>query len=142
MKILGKLQYYIGASLRGMRIAYLRNAGVIIGSNTFISLGARIDITRGSITIGDSVVITYRCVILSHDYSIAMRQISEVKQSEVTIGNHVFLGVGTIVLPNVTIGEHSVIGAGSVVIRDIPPYSVAVGNPCKIVGKVKKRDSF
>lgn len=45
-------------------------------------------------------------------------------------GKHIF---GAIVLAGVTIGNSSVIGAGSVVTKSIPPYSVAVGNPCKIL---------
>ena len=44
-----------------------------------------------------------------------------------------WLGGGVIVLPGVTIGDNSVIGAGSVVTKDIPPNSVACGNPCKVV---------
>ena len=41
------------------------------------------------------------------------------------------------VLPGVTIGDDCVIGAGSVVVKDIPPHSVAVGNPCKVIKKIK-----
>ena len=44
-----------------------------------------------------------------------------------------WLGAGVIVCPGVTIDEGAVIGAGSVVTRDIPPYSVAVGNPCRVI---------
>ena len=53
----------------------------------------------------------------------------------VTIGNHVWIGGGVIILPGVTIGDNVVIGAGSVVTKDIPSDSVAYGNPCRVVKK-------
>lgn len=51
----------------------------------------------------------------------------------VTIGDNVWIGGGTIILPGVTIGKNAVIGAGSVVTRSIPANCVAMGNPCKVV---------
>ena len=58
----------------------------------------------------------------------------------VHIGDNVWLGAGTIVLPGVTIGENSVIGAGSVVTRDIPANVVAVGAPCRVLREISDRD--
>jgi len=49
------------------------------------------------------------------------------------IGVNVWVGAGVIVLGNVSIGHGSIIGAGSVVTKDIPPFSIAVGNPCKVI---------
>ncbi len=49
----------------------------------------------------------------------------------ITIGNHVWIGGGCIILPGVTIGDGAVIGAGSVVTKDIPPKTIALGNPCR-----------
>ncbi|WP_447987559.1 sugar O-acetyltransferase [Nitrospira sp. Nam74] len=51
----------------------------------------------------------------------------------IRIGNDVWVGGGAIVLPGVTIGDRSVVGAGTVVVHDIPPASVVVGNPARIV---------
>ncbi|MDD1729995.1 MAG: sugar O-acetyltransferase [Methanospirillum sp.] len=51
----------------------------------------------------------------------------------VTIGDNVWIGGGSIILPGVTIGNNSVIGAGSVVTKDIPDDVVAVGNPCRVI---------
>lgn len=54
----------------------------------------------------------------------------------VTIGRNVWIGGGSIILPGVTIGDESTIGAGSIVTHDIPPRSVAVGNPCRVIRRV------
>ena len=51
----------------------------------------------------------------------------------IVLEENVWLGGGVIVLPGVTIGRDSVIGAGAVVTRDVPPRSVAVGNPATVV---------
>lgn len=59
------------------------------------------------------------------------------KALPITIEDHVWIGGGAIVLPGVTIGNNSVIGAGSVVTKSIPAYSVAVGNPCKVIRELR-----
>lgn len=51
----------------------------------------------------------------------------------VKIGENVWIGGGSVILPGVTIGDNTTIGAGSVVIKDIPANSLAVGNPCKVI---------
>lgn len=51
----------------------------------------------------------------------------------VRIGNKVWIGGSTVILPGVTIGEGSTIGAGSVVTKDVPPHVLAVGNPCRVM---------
>ena len=58
----------------------------------------------------------------------------------IRIGNNVWIGAGSIVLPGVTIGDNTVIGAGSVVTKDIPANVVAVGNPCKILREIGEKD--
>ena len=55
----------------------------------------------------------------------------------ITIEDNVWLGANVVVLGGVTIGKNSVIGAGSVVKKNIPPNSLAVGNPCKIIKTIK-----
>lgn len=58
----------------------------------------------------------------------------------VCIGNDVWIGANTVVLPGVTIGADAVIGAGSVVTRDIPSHTVAFGNPCRAVRRITEAD--
>ena len=84
------------------------------------------------ITIGDNVTLAPRVHILAHDASTKMH-FDYTKIGNVKIGNGVFIGAGTIILPNVAIGDKTIIGAGSVVSKDIPANSVAVGNPAKVV---------
>lgn len=54
----------------------------------------------------------------------------------IKIGNNVFVGTGTIILPNVIIGDNCVVGAGSIVTKDIPPNSVAVGAPAQVIKSI------
>ena len=56
------------------------------------------------------------------------------------VGNKVWIGANSVVLPGVTIGENSVIGAGSIVTRDIPANVVAVGNPYRVIREITERD--
>lgn len=60
------------------------------------------------------------------------------KALPITIGDNVWIGGGAIVLPGVTVGNNSVIGAGSVVTHSVPADSVAVGNPCRVIRKLRK----
>ena len=59
-----------------------------------------------------------------------------ITKGDVVIGEGSWLGIGTSVLSGVKIGKNSVIGANSVVTKNIPPYSIAVGSPCKVVKKI------
>ena len=47
--------------------------------------------------------------------------------------------MGSIIMPGVTVGEGAVVGAGSVVVKDVPAWSIATGNPAKVVKQIKKR---
>ena len=52
---------------------------------------------------------------------------------EVNIGNNVFIGTKSIILPNVSIGDNVIVGAGSIVTKDIPANSVVCGNPARVI---------
>ena len=56
------------------------------------------------------------------------------------IGNNVWIGANSVILPGVTIGDNTVIGAGSIVTRDVPANVVAVGNPCRVMREISDRD--
>ncbi len=59
---------------------------------------------------------------------------------EVTIGDNVWIGGNVVICPGVRIGDNVVIGAGSVVTRDIPDWSVAAGNPCRVLRPITDND--
>jgi acetyltransferase-like isoleucine patch superfamily enzyme len=71
------------------------------------------------------------------NYTVPEKNRQEVSKSvnkpKTVIGNDVWIGVGTIILPGVTIGDGAIIGAGSIVTKNIPPYAIAAGNPAKII---------
>lgn len=83
------------------------------------------------ISIGDNVTLI-GVTVLAHDAS-TKRELGYTKIGKVSIGSKVFIGKGTIILPNIKIGNCVVIGAGSVVSKDIPDNCVAVGNPCRVI---------
>lgn len=84
------------------------------------------------IDIGDNVTIAPRVHILCHDAS-TKAFLNYTKIGRVTIGNNVFIGAESVVLPGVTIGSNVVIGANSTVTHDIPDNSVAVGSPARVI---------
>ena len=58
----------------------------------------------------------------------------------VTIGDNVWIGGNTVIVPGVHIGSNTVIGAGSVVTKDIPDWVIAAGNPCRVIRKITEED--
>ena len=129
-----------GNLLRYIQITFIRLNGVKIGKGCMISLRAKIDTRRGRIVIGDNCVITYGCVILSHDRSAKHINPEDNGSGSVTLGNNVYIGVNSVVLRNVTIGDNTVVGAGSIVTCDMPSNSVVVGNPARVIKNFLPRD--
>ena len=84
------------------------------------------------IEIGDDVVLAPRVHILCHDASTKIFM-NYTKIGRVKIGDRVFIGAESVVLPGVTIGDDVVIGANSTVTHDIPSNSVAVGTPARVI---------
>ena len=131
MKLIRKLLAY----LRGepQNIDKLIKRGLRVGKNFHRMGGVSIDASHCyHITIGDNVTLAPRVHILAHDSSTFMF-LGKTRAANVTIGNNVFVGAGTIILPGVHVGNRVIIGAGSVVSKDIPDNSVAVGNPAKVI---------
>jgi putative colanic acid biosynthesis acetyltransferase WcaF len=137
--------------LSRMRVALLRMFGAKIGKNVLICGGVRVHVPWNLelgdyAAIGDKVEIynlapirigahttvsqhTYLCAS-SHDYT---RSDFPLYSLPITVGAQAWIAAGAFVAPGVTIGEGSVVGARSVVLRDIPPWTVAAGNPCKLI---------
>jgi len=117
-------------------------AGISIGKDCMISWGAKLDISGGSIIIGDRCTITYGCIILSHDRSKKRIDPKDKGKGTVRLGNDVFIGVNSVILRDVTIGDYSIVGAGSVVAKDVPPNVVVAGNPARIIRKLSSTKSL
>lgn len=109
----------------------IRAGGGKVGKN-FDIYETRIDLTNPYlISIGDDVTIT-SSYVLTHDASLH-KKTGYSKVGKIKIGNNVFIGYCSIILPGVTIGNNVVVGAGTVVSKDIPDNVVVVGNPPKVL---------
>ena len=110
----------------------------IIGNNSTFN---RNTVLRGKYIIGDNVAIGPNCSIMgfNHKFDEVDKLMSQQGRTVkgIKIRNNVWIGANTIILDGVEIGEGVVIGGGSVVVKSIPPYSIAVGNPCKVIKKRK-----
>lgn len=89
------------------------------------------------IEIGDNVTIAPRVHILCHDAS-TKQFLGYTKIGRVTIGNNVFIGAESVVLPGVTIGNNVIVGANSTITHDIPSNSVVVGSPARIICTIEE----
>lgn len=114
-------------------IEELKKKGLKVGSNFHIQQGCIIDSSHSyHIEIGNDVSLAPNVHILAHDAS-TWWFLEHTKIKNVKIGNRVFIGAGSIIMPGVTIGNDVIVGAGSVVTRDIPDNCVHAGNPAKFI---------
>lgn len=121
-------------------IKYLNSKGAVVEESAYFVAPSKtlVDLTKPYlIEIGHHVTITEGCALLTHgfDWSVLKIVYGDVIGSagKVVIKDNCFIGVNTIILKGCVIGENTIIGAGSVVCHDIPPNSVAAGNPCRVI---------
>ena len=107
---------------------------VIIGDYTRVGLHNTI---IGPVTIGSHVNLAQGITVtaLNHNFSETDKRIDEqgVNTTPVTIDDDVWIGANAVILPGVSIGTHSVVAAGAVVTKDVPPHSLVVGVPAKVI---------
>ncbi len=138
-KKLRKSLNYLG---QGTHIA----SGCQFNHNNMIYLGENVSIQRdctfsghGGISVGNGVVISHCVDVFSGEHNYDSNDLMSLpfderfNCSEVVIGEYVWIGCHSVILPGVKIGEGAVIGACSVVTKDIPPLAIAVGNPAKVI---------
>jgi acetyltransferase-like isoleucine patch superfamily enzyme len=124
----------------------LRFVGIHInGEPRFIAKSVKFDDFH-RITFGDRLVASLNVYFLTHDYSYttALIAIDEKPETDIgifrdiKIGDNVFIGMNSIILPGTTIGDHVLVGAGSVVRGKIPNYSIVAGNPAVVIGDIRE----
>lgn len=96
----------------------------------------------GEVYVGDRVMFGPNVTIATANHPIepGLRHRLLQYNKSVHIGENVWVGANTVIVPGVTIGKNSVIGAGSVVTKDIPENVVAVGNPCRVLRPISAHD--
>jgi acetyltransferase-like isoleucine patch superfamily enzyme len=116
---------------------YVRYPWIVsIGDGSILNQGCRIYpsflVKSTEIVIGNGVALSPGVTLCgaSHDYG--SLDLSD-KAGTIRIHDRVWIGANTIILPGVEIGEGAVIGAGSVVAKDVPPWSIGMGNPLAVV---------
>jgi acetyltransferase-like isoleucine patch superfamily enzyme len=112
-----------------------------IGEGTWIGAFTLID-GQGGLTIGRGCDISTGAQILTHSTvrrCVTGRRHPHVDRKPTVLEDHVFIGSGAVILMGARLGHHSVIGAGAVVLEDtvIPPYSLVVGVPARVVRNLK-----
>jgi maltose O-acetyltransferase len=113
-------------------VSELRLSGATIGENCHI-YGSVDSGHEFLVSMGNNVTLASGSMLLTHDGS-TKKIIGYSRVGRIDIGNDVFIGARSIVLPNVKIGNKVIIGAGCIVTKDIPDNSVVVGNPARVIG--------
>jgi len=113
---------------------------LIVGNNVTINDGVYIN-ARGGITVGNDVSFSAGCKIVSTGLDVTKDKLNQSHiDKPIFIGNNVQIGTGAIILMGITIGDDVIIGAGSVVTKDIESNCIVVGNPAKILKKLKSEN--
>lgn len=110
---------------------------LMIGDHVRITARCRIT-CAGMITIGDDTLFAPDVFITDHNHGMDPEapcgySPQDITVKDVTVGKGVWLGQRVCILPGVTVGDHSIVGANSVVTHNIPPYTIAVGVPARVI---------
>lgn len=119
---------------------------IYLGNNCEINMNC-VFLDCNKITIGDNVLVApgvhiytvFHPINASERYNKSVNgsfPFAVAKTAPVSIGNNVWIGGGSIILPGVSIGDNTTIGAGSIVTKSIPENVLAYGNPCRIVKEI------
>lgn len=141
MLIFSKIKRLIAYSSKSRYVQYLRDKGVVIGSDTeFLSpIHSEVDLGRAKyITIGKHCILCSGISLIAHDYS--WKVLEDVYDEElpsggmpICIGDNVFIGANTTILGGVEIGDNVIVAAGSVVCKSLPANTVCAGNPARVI---------
>jgi len=131
----GDLQRFI--QYGDLPTSYFVKKGMKIGKRFTRESGCRLDPSNcWLIEIGDDVIMSNKCQLLAHDFSMVFHT-GYARFGRIVIGNRVFIGANTTILMNVRIGNDVIIGAGSLVNKDIPDGCVVAGVPAKVICSIE-----
>lgn len=127
MKSLNRLRWLRVALQGAKRAYYTRLWRMDIHPSVMFSLSAHFDRTypRG-VHVGPYSYVAFGATILCHDRTRGLYQ-------DTRIGRNCFIGARSLIMPGVTVGDESIVAAGAIVTKDVPPRSIAAGNPAVIV---------
>jgi acetyltransferase-like isoleucine patch superfamily enzyme len=89
------------------------------------------------VTIGDNFISAPGSIVLSHDTSTVLHS-GKFRIEKTIIGDNVFLGANSVIMPGVTIGNGVIVGAGAIVTKDVPANLVVAGNPARVICTVEE----
>ena len=112
-----------------------------VGKNFFANYNCTI-LDVGKVTFGDNCFLAPNVAIYTAGHPIHPDARNSMYEYgiDVTIGHNVWIGGNAVICPGVTIGDNCVIGAGSVVTKDVPAWSIAAGNPARVIRKITGED--
>lgn len=154
--IMGKSRIFFGKGFsagRRLRLECFTEFGgrISFGKNTKINDDVHIGATK-QIRFGDNVLIGSKVVIIDHQhgcYKGNKQDSPDIPPDEralsgepISIGNNVWIGEMSCILPGVTVGDGAVIGAGCVVSKDVAPNTIVVGNPCRPIKRYNPEKSI
>lgn len=136
MDVLPFNQFQLGANSTIEDFCTVNNGvgDVLIGDNALIGMG---NVIIGPVSIGNNVIFAQNIVAsgLNHEYRDVNQpiQAQKILVAPIVVEDDCWIAANSVITSGVTIGKHSVVAAGAVVTKDIPPYSVAVGNPARVI---------
>ncbi|MCC8071474.1 MAG: acyltransferase [Bacteroidales bacterium] len=124
----------VSKAISNLYLTYLRKVKKIdVGEECNISWRATLDRANPKgVHIGHHTRVMLEALIIAHDYSRAAAD-GRKMWLHTRIGHHCVIGGRTIILPGVTLGDHVFVGAGSVVTKDVPSHSMVAGNPARVI---------
>ena len=131
---------------RYIRPRLWRFMGAKVSKNAFIGYEVWMDFNHANlIEVREGAHITNRCLLLCHQRNLSNYYVGDdasklpYSKGKILIGKNVMVGMGTTIMPNVEIGEGAIIAAGSIVTKNIPAWTIAAGQPAKVIKEIPRR---
>ncbi len=116
---------------------------ISIGDNTYIGMSSTLNGFSAKLKIGKNCSIAQNVCIMTDsgpNASLLLQKIFPIVSGAVSVGDHCWIGAGTIVMPNVVLGDFCVVGANSFVTESFEEYSIVAGNPARLIRKLTSEE--